>query len=203
MPLQLYDKEKILDACLEVFAEHGYENSSVAMLAKAAGVSKALIFHHFKSKKELYMSLLDQCFEKARAVFGLNTLLEFGDFFEAKEKISSIKFRYFKENPKVYKVIMEAFFTVPDELKADIEEKYGVLMSSRKEMWEQMFERVPLKEGVDRKQAFELVTIVLDYFDDKYLSELGDADILDDSYFKKFIEERKSFLSMIRYGIQE
>ena len=36
MPLQLYDKEKILDTCLTVFARHGYENTSVAMLAEAA-----------------------------------------------------------------------------------------------------------------------------------------------------------------------
>lgn len=51
MPLQLYEKEQILDACLEIFARHGYAKTSTGMLAEAAGISKALIFHHFKSKK--------------------------------------------------------------------------------------------------------------------------------------------------------
>jgi AcrR family transcriptional regulator len=58
MPKQLYDKEQILDDCLAVFARHGYEKTSTGMLAEAAGISRALIFHHFNSKKELYLSLL-------------------------------------------------------------------------------------------------------------------------------------------------
>ncbi len=202
MPLQIYDKEKILDVCMGVFAQNGYDNTSVSMLAEAAGVSKALIFHHFKSKKELYMSLLDQCFQKARPIFESYTKIESEDFFEVKEKVSMIKFRYYKENPDVYKVIMEAFYKKPDELKEEIEEKYGVIMYERRKILERMFEKVPLKEGVDRKQAFELVTIILDHFDDKYLSGIEDNDIMDDRYFERFLEERNSFISMIRYGIQ-
>jgi hypothetical protein len=31
-----------------------------------------------------------------------------------------------------------------------------------------MFAKVPLKEGVDRAQAFELVVLTLDYFDQKF-----------------------------------
>ncbi|TWL86384.1 hypothetical protein [Bacillus licheniformis] len=34
MPLQLYEKEQILDACLEVFARHGFAKTSTGMLAE-------------------------------------------------------------------------------------------------------------------------------------------------------------------------
>lgn len=64
MPLKLYEKQKILDACFLVFARQGYATTSTAMLAEAAGISKALIFHHFKSKKELYIRVLGRCFEE-------------------------------------------------------------------------------------------------------------------------------------------
>lgn len=203
MPLQLYDKEQILDACLAVFARHGYKNTSTGMLAEAAGVSKALIFHHFKSKKELYLSVLDRCFEKGRIEMGFDNLLEHQNFFEAKEKFSIIKFDYYKKNPDLYKVVREAFFAPPDELKEDIIEKYGALITNKDKEWERLFERIPLREGVDCGQAFKLVMFILDYFDNKYISELADNDDLDEKYLRSFLEERNSFLSMIRYGIEK
>ncbi|ATW25617.1 TetR/AcrR family transcriptional regulator [Candidatus Formimonas warabiya] len=201
MPLQLYDKERILEACFDVFARHGYANTSTTMLAEQAGISKALIFHHFKSKKELYFSVLDRCFEKGRIEMGFDTLLENQDFFEAKEKSSIIKFHYYKSNPDLMRIIREAFYTTPDELKMEIQEKYGVLLANNEKEWKRLFEKVSLREGVNREQAFRLVMLTLDYFDNKYLSDIKINDDLEERYLQDFLEERNSFLSMIRFGI--
>lgn len=203
MPLQLYDKEKILDACFKVFARHGYANTSTTMLAEAAGISKALIFHHFNSKKELYLSVLDRCFEKGRIEMGFDTLLENQDFFEAKEKSSVIKFHYYKSNPDLMRIIKEAFYATPDELKTEIQYKYGVLLSDNEKEWKRLFEKVPLREGVDREQASRLIMLTLDYFDNKYLSDLENNDDLEETYLRDFLKERNSFLSMIRFGIEK
>lgn len=202
MPLQLYDREKILDRCLAVFAQHGYDNTSTAMLAEAAGISKALIFHHFQSKKELYLCLLDRCVEKARTQISRDALLEYEDFFEAREKLSMMKFEFNKENPDIYKVLMEAYLATPDELKAEIEVRSKVFFAERDKLWERLFEKASLKEGVDRGQAFELVMLTLDYFDQKYLAEMTAENELDEAYVQHFIQERNDFLAMIRYGIE-
>jgi AcrR family transcriptional regulator len=42
-----------------VFAQSGYHGSSIDEIAQAAGISKALIYEHFPSKKDLHASLLD------------------------------------------------------------------------------------------------------------------------------------------------
>lgn len=203
MPAKLYDKEQILDACLAVFARHGYEKTSTVMLAEAAGISRSLIFHHFKSKKDLYLSLLDRCFEKGSIEISFDNILEQGDFFEVKEKISNIKFNYYRKNPELYKIIIEAFYNTPEELKMEICEKYGKLINKRDEVMELLFEKVPLRKGVDRKQAFEIIKITLDYFENKYLSDLVEDKELNETYFQNFIEERNGFFDMIRYGIQK
>jgi len=52
-------REALLDAALEVFAARGYHGSSIDDIAQAAGVSKALIYEHFESKKDLHASLLE------------------------------------------------------------------------------------------------------------------------------------------------
>lgn len=203
MPLQLYDKEKILDTCLAVFARHGYEKTSTVMLAEAAGISRALIFHHFKSKRELYLYLVDRCFTRSWVETGADALPEYQDFFEAREKFSIEKFYFRKENPDVDKVLKEAFFATPDELETEIEERYGSFIAEKNKLWERLFEKVPLKDGVDRGEAFELIMLTLDYFDKKYFSKLTDENYLDETYVQSFLDERNRFLAMVRYGIEK
>ena len=200
LPVQLYDKDQILDDCLAVFARHGYKNTSTVMLAEAAGVSKALIFHHFKSKKELYLSVLDRCFERARQEVGIDPLAEYQDFFEAIEKYTPIKLDYLKKNPNVYKVVREVFYATPNELKEAIEEKYGPMITDKYKVWWPLFEKVPLKEGINRGQAFELTMITLDHFESTFITDEED---IDEKYFQDFLDKMNSFLSMIRYGIQQ
>jgi AcrR family transcriptional regulator len=53
-------RSAILAAALTVFAEHGYRGASIDEIAAAAGVSKALIYEHFPSKKDLHYSLLEE-----------------------------------------------------------------------------------------------------------------------------------------------
>ncbi|MGE5320489.1 MAG: TetR/AcrR family transcriptional regulator [Hyphomicrobiaceae bacterium] len=53
---------RILSAAEALFAEHGFEAVSMNAIATAAAVSKANIFHHFSSKKALYLAVLrDAC----------------------------------------------------------------------------------------------------------------------------------------------
>jgi AcrR family transcriptional regulator len=49
----------ILDAAQDVFAQRGYHGSSIDEIAHAGGISKALIYEHFPSKKDLHVSLLE------------------------------------------------------------------------------------------------------------------------------------------------
>src|SRR4051812_20039321 len=53
-------RRAILDAAQDVFGERGYHGSSLDEIAQSAGISKALIYEHFESKKELHDSLLAQ-----------------------------------------------------------------------------------------------------------------------------------------------
>ena len=53
-------REAILDAALEVFARRGYHGSSIDEIANTAGISKALIYEHFPSKRDLHVSLLER-----------------------------------------------------------------------------------------------------------------------------------------------
>ncbi len=49
----------ILEAARAAFAEGGFHQTSLDAVAEQAGVSKALIYEHFDSKRELYLAMLE------------------------------------------------------------------------------------------------------------------------------------------------
>ena len=54
-------KEAIVEAVQDVFAAKGFDGTTTRELAKAAGVSEALLYKHFPSKESLYAAMLDGC----------------------------------------------------------------------------------------------------------------------------------------------
>jgi AcrR family transcriptional regulator len=54
-------RRAIVDAVRGVFAGKGFDGTTTRELAKAAGVSEALLYKHFPSKESLYAAMLDAC----------------------------------------------------------------------------------------------------------------------------------------------
>jgi AcrR family transcriptional regulator len=52
-------RELIVDAATAEFAERGYEAASVGRIARAAGVSRTVLYDHFASKHALFVEVLD------------------------------------------------------------------------------------------------------------------------------------------------
>ncbi|HXP36389.1 MAG TPA: TetR/AcrR family transcriptional regulator [Solirubrobacteraceae bacterium] len=50
----------IEQAAARLFAERGYEQTTVADISAAAGVSKPMLYRYFESKKDLHMRLLER-----------------------------------------------------------------------------------------------------------------------------------------------
>ncbi len=53
-------RERILAGAMEVFAERGYEEASMSEIARAAGITPAVIYDHFASKAKLQIELLER-----------------------------------------------------------------------------------------------------------------------------------------------
>ncbi len=57
---------RILRAAADLFAQLGYDSVSMNAIAEKAGVSKANVFHHFKSKHDLYIQVLREACRESR-----------------------------------------------------------------------------------------------------------------------------------------
>ncbi|HVU71927.1 MAG TPA: helix-turn-helix domain-containing protein [Mycobacteriales bacterium] len=53
---------RVLDAALELFADHGVSGTSLQMIADHIGVTKAAVYHQFKSKDEIVLAVAEHEF---------------------------------------------------------------------------------------------------------------------------------------------
>ncbi|HVC46665.1 MAG TPA: TetR/AcrR family transcriptional regulator [Terracidiphilus sp.] len=59
-------RERILNAALKEFSEHGLAGARTDRIARAAGVNKALLYYYFESKEKLYEAALEMISAKIR-----------------------------------------------------------------------------------------------------------------------------------------
>ena len=50
---------RIITAALDLFAEHGVNGTSLQMIADAIGVTKAAVYHQFKTKDEIVVAAVE------------------------------------------------------------------------------------------------------------------------------------------------
>lgn len=68
-------KEKmqlIMDSALELFAQFGYETTSINRIARKAGISKGLMYNYFQSKEQLIEAILNKGIDEMLNIFDIN-----------------------------------------------------------------------------------------------------------------------------------
>ena len=53
-------KKQIIDASIRVFSKKGFQGTKTIEIARAAGISEATIFKHFKNKDDLYKQIVNR-----------------------------------------------------------------------------------------------------------------------------------------------
>src|SRR5687768_5145804 len=51
-------REQLIDVATKLFASFGYDATTTAAIAKAAGVTEPILYRHFKSKQELFVAIV-------------------------------------------------------------------------------------------------------------------------------------------------
>lgn len=67
-PRRPYDIDRLTDVALAVFAERGFDGASMDDVARAAGITKAAIYHHVSGKEALLDRGLSRALEALEAV---------------------------------------------------------------------------------------------------------------------------------------
>lgn len=69
-------RQQIVESAVEVFAEHGYERTTVAMLSRRAGVGQGTVYRYFVNKRDLFDSVFDHATEQVFSSVDTAVLLD-------------------------------------------------------------------------------------------------------------------------------
>ena len=117
-------QQAIINAGYRVFSRNSYKNSPVSEIAEAAGISKSLLFHYFRNKKELYLFLWDKCAE-----ISIEYMTRYGSYgqtqlFDAMERGMRAKMEIIRRYPDMGLFTIRAFYEKDEEICAAIQESY-------------------------------------------------------------------------------
>ena len=108
MSARRYDPEgtrqAILAAAHEIFMARGVADAPMSEIAKASGVTKSLIHHHFGSKDELWRAVKEQAFEPFFSGL-LEIIRADGPHLEALERTIRFMFGFFRARPDVARLM--------------------------------------------------------------------------------------------------
>jgi len=146
--LQNIRKDQIMNAAQAVVVSKGYDQSRMDDIVEKAQLSKGAIYWYYKSKKDVYLSLIDYWFNEYSA--GVLRCLE--DKNSSSEQLRSL-FEYFvdqfDQNPDTFKIMVEFWRT--SGLDPDFNDKL-------QEIYSQFLEYIIdiIKNGIDSGEFKEV-----------------------------------------------
>jgi TetR/AcrR family transcriptional regulator len=103
-------REAILKAAMEVFANKGYAGASTREICAAAGLTKPVLYYHFRSKEHLYRELMIDSFGNYQKVL-LRASQSRGTLRERLVRMVDNDFRATKEDAMRAKFVLRMIFS--------------------------------------------------------------------------------------------
>ena len=140
--------QQIMNAAMQVFVKKGYSQTRMTDIVQQSGLSKGAIYHHFKSKRDLFLALIDHW-----------ESYSFPDYYQYVEdgkpasqilnEFSSEVVRQFRKNPTIFLAELE-FWSMANrdtEVLSKVKFLYGHILA--------LFERV-IQRGIDQGEFKKL-----------------------------------------------
>lgn len=183
-------QNSIIDAALKAFGINGYKKTSVSDIAAEAGISKAMVFHYFGTKKALYLYLVELCGRTMMAEIDRHFDTSVTDFFDRMKISSNIEFSVMKQHAAMPAFLASMYFENDEEVKADIK---NIIDGG-----EDFRNRIVL-EGVDVSKFKDTVNLkslirMLQWIADGFTKQLN----VSEPDFDKFEKEFDECLDMLR-----
>ncbi|MCH5205195.1 MAG: TetR/AcrR family transcriptional regulator [Oscillospiraceae bacterium] len=117
-------QQKIINAGFLVFSQNSYKKSPMNEIADCAGISKSLLFHYFRNKRELYLFLWDKACK-----ITIEYLTEYGcyeptDLFEMMERGMRAKIHMMTKYRSMTAFVLKAFYEKDPEVSPAIHDSY-------------------------------------------------------------------------------
>ena len=159
-------RERVLGAAINEFADKNYNNASMNVVVKAAGISKGALFKYFKSKEGLfafvYRMALGRVKDYLRQVRDESAA---EDFFSRLEKVMLAGLDFIHHHPGLAAIYYRIVFTGDSPYKREIvEEVHRESLEFIESLIKKGIERGELRPDLDSELSAFMVEAVVDRF---------------------------------------
>jgi AcrR family transcriptional regulator len=169
-------RDDILNAALKQFAISGFDNASTNIIAKEAGISKALMFHYVKSKQELFLYVYDYFTELLDKEYFSKMDYSEGDIFKRFRQSYLLQIDLIKQYPWIFEFSKLTHSTSSDELNKAIEERVN---KGQPSCDHDLFDGIDFsnfKEGLDMEKCKKIILWTNIGFSNQILDKIKNSD---------------------------
>ncbi|MGN0735599.1 MAG: TetR/AcrR family transcriptional regulator [Anaerovoracaceae bacterium] len=189
-------RRRIMDSALAEFAGQGYGGSSVNSICTNQGISKGIIYHYFRSKDDLYLACVEECFQLLTQHISLCLADEHGSAEDQLEKYFVVRMNFFRENPVYQPIFCEASISPPDHLNNEIQERKRDFDKLNVGILEKLLQNLPLQPDITKEEVVDTFRQYQDFINAKFKT----AGIRSQE-FEKHEESCRKALNILLYGI--
>ncbi|MEK7794949.1 MAG: TetR/AcrR family transcriptional regulator [Candidatus Hydrogenedentota bacterium] len=114
-------RERLLSAAITLFAEKGYDATSIREIIDAAGVTRPALYYYFENKEALFTHLVQQQFALATAEID-QIFISIADCPQRLRALAKTVFKRAKSSPEMLRILLNFFFAPTiDEMRLDKE----------------------------------------------------------------------------------
>lgn len=191
-------RRRIMNNALKEFSTQGYGASSINTICAGKDISKGIIYHYFKTKDELYLACVEECFQRLTDYLRDALTLEQGTIEEQLEQYFSARVTFFQMYPVYQPIFCEAIISPPSHLQSQIQARRQVFDDLTLDTLARLLRPLSLCPNLTINEVVETFREFQDFINAKYrFSHLSAEE------FKKRDESCRKALNILLYGIIE
>ncbi|SEE29812.1 DNA-binding transcriptional regulator, AcrR family [Tenacibaculum sp. MAR_2010_89] len=138
MNIMSIKKDNVIKVATKLFAEKGFENTSIANICSVANVSKGLVYHHFESKESILIAIFTQTTDQMIEM-NMETKKLIAPNIQLQQLIETI-FTQLHQNKHLYQFNLNIMFQPSTKkiLSEQIERRANILFNSVKNIFDQI-----------------------------------------------------------------
>ena len=171
-------RDRIMAAARKEFGDNSYEAASINTICAAEGLSKGLLYHHFKDKDDLYLTCVQECFEHLLSYMGQQIPSSFSANIDRDlARYFQIRLTFFQQYPDEQKIFFRAMLTPPQHLAEELTKLRKPVEDFNRRTLASILKNTELRPGITIEEVSDLELILQNYANSRpamYDTALGD-----------------------------
>ena len=119
-------KQRVINACIEEFSEHGYDSSSMDGIIKRAGISKGGLYQYVSSKEELFTFIVDYTYTRLYNYLKQRVQSEIevlpADLLDRLKHVSELAIDFYIDHPRFVYLIVRTSNLVNERIAESVQD---------------------------------------------------------------------------------